>query len=141
MIDSRIESVNIPYAIRIDGRFSRMHTRSVPCQEHPYPRLVEVARNQPEFHFDDISGTLVGFRLPEYMATVNVAGYHLHFLDDDKTVGGHLLDFVLDEGILYLEPKRKFVMLLPEHEGFGSVRLDEDLSEELHEVERGRAAY
>src|SRR5919202_2736202 len=36
-------------AIRVDGRFENVKTRSVPRQHKPYPPLVEVVKNQPTF--------------------------------------------------------------------------------------------
>ena len=38
-----------------------------------------------------LAGTLVGFWTPEYAKTVNITGYHLHFLSQDHQHGGHLL--------------------------------------------------
>ena len=29
-----------------------------------------------------------------------MAGYHLHFITDDLTFGGHVMDFVIKEGII-----------------------------------------
>ena len=31
---------------------------------------------------------------------MSVAGYHLHFISDDPTFGGHVMDFVITEGIV-----------------------------------------
>ena len=31
---------------------------------------------------------------------MSVAGYHLHFISDDHTFGGHVMDFVISEGIV-----------------------------------------
>ena len=45
---------NIFYAIKIEGAFSYMKTRSVPRQEKPYPPLAEVTKNQPTFEFNDV---------------------------------------------------------------------------------------
>ena len=39
-----------------------------------------------------VSGTLVGFFTPTFMASLNVPGLHLHFLSDDLCSGGHLLE-------------------------------------------------
>jgi hypothetical protein len=36
--------------------------------------------------------TMVGFRLPDYMAESNAVGYHFHALTEDRTAGGHVLD-------------------------------------------------
>ena len=37
---------------------------------------------------------------PEIFHGVSVAGYHLHFISDDHTFGGHVMDFVITEGIV-----------------------------------------
>ena len=52
LINSLFPSTNLFYAIRIDGEFSYVKTRSVPKQEN-YTPLVEAAKNQPEFEFEN----------------------------------------------------------------------------------------
>ena len=53
--------------------------------------LVQAAARQPEFEFQNVTGALVGFWTPEYAGTLNVPGYHLHFLTADRSAGGHVL--------------------------------------------------
>jgi acetolactate decarboxylase len=79
-------------AMRIDGRFAAITLRSVHRQEAPYRPLVEVVRGQSVWTHREVSGTLVGFRSPAWVGELNVPGYHWHFLSDDRTVGGHVLD-------------------------------------------------
>ncbi|HEX9022780.1 MAG TPA: acetolactate decarboxylase [Geobacteraceae bacterium] len=86
-----LPSPNIFYAIRVEGRFAAIRVRSVPKQEN-YRPLVDVARDQPEFTFSDIEGTLVGFFTPSFMGSLSVPGLHLHFLSADRQCGGHLLE-------------------------------------------------
>jgi alpha-acetolactate decarboxylase len=49
-----------------DAKFSK--------QNRSHPRLVEIARKQPTFEFNQAKGTVVGFRLPEFTKTMNVTG-------------------------------------------------------------------
>ena len=91
-----MEGPNLFYAVRIDGQFAQVKTRSVPRQEKPYPPLDEVARTQPVFHLKDVRGTLAGFRFPDFARGLNVPGFHLHFLTEDRKAGGHVLDLVLE---------------------------------------------
>ena len=95
-IDKLIKSDNLFYAIKIEGKFKKMITRSVPKQKKPYPQLKEVVKHQKVFKFGETSGTVVGFRSPQYVKGLNVTGYHLHYLTDNKKAGGHILDFVTD---------------------------------------------
>ena len=90
-------------AIRIDGRFSRVHARSVPRQEPPYPSLAEVAENQVEWTFEDVEGTVVGSRFPRSSAGVEVTGHHLHFLASDRSCGGHVLECDVQNGTIQVE--------------------------------------
>ena len=112
-IDSRMPTRNIPYAFRIDGTFRYIKARSVPAQNKPYPPLGEVVKNQSIFEFHDIEGTLVGFRMPDYMQGVNIPGYHMHFLSRDKTKGGHVLECALHSGTAKIDSIDRFVMALP----------------------------
>lgn len=91
-IDEQLPTKNIAYAIKIEGLFSYVKTRSVPKQNKPYPVLSEVTKTQSTFEFFTQTGSLIGFRLPSYMEGANASGYHLHFLSADKNAGGHMLE-------------------------------------------------
>jgi len=135
LVDSLMKSPNYFYAIRLEGEFESVHTRSVPAQQKPYPQLVEVTRNQPEFNIPQTQGKLTGFFCPDFVKGVNVPGYHLHFLSDDKTTGGHLLDFRLKSGMLKLDRISKFEMQLPDSDEFKKSEFKTDRSGELKEAE------
>ena len=79
-------------AIRLDGRFELVRARSVPAQTPPYRPLAEVVADQHVFELEDVEGTMLGFRFPAYVEGIEVAGYHLHFISDDRRRGGHVLD-------------------------------------------------
>jgi acetolactate decarboxylase len=91
-LERLIPCKELPCAIKVEGSFSRAHVRSVPRQTEPYPDLSAALKHQVEFDLRNVRGTLVGFRFPEYMDGVNVAGYHFHFITADKQAGGHVLD-------------------------------------------------
>lgn len=136
-LDEALPTGNIFYAIRIDGTFSYMKTRSVPGQKKPYPPLVEVTRNQPTFEFHNIKGTIVGFRSPPYVAGVNVAGYHLHFLTENRNAGGHILDFTIEDAVAFIDYTSGFLMLLPsEDSDFYKADFSRNRQEELQKAEK-----
>jgi len=101
------------FAFVLHGRFSTVRTRSVPRQSKPYPLLAEVVKTQPIFDFSNVSGTLVGFWYPESMRHVNVPGYHFHFLTDDRTAGGHVLDLNLAAGAVGVQELSTIELALP----------------------------
>jgi acetolactate decarboxylase len=113
LINSRLPTGNIPYAIKVEGKFSYIKTRSVPAQNKPYPLLSEVVKGQSIFEFKDIEGTLVGFKIPDYMRGVNMPGYHLHFISRDRTKGGHLLACVINSVRVKADDIDRFIMVLP----------------------------
>jgi len=78
-------------AIRLDGRFGLVRARSVPAQSPPYRPLTEVVADQHIFELENLDGTMLGFRFPAYVEGIEVGGYHLHFISDDRTRGGHVL--------------------------------------------------
>ena len=75
-----------------------MHIRIMPKQEKPYRRLAKISESQPEFYQENVQGTLVGFFTPELFQGVAAAGFHLHFIDDTRKFGGHVMDFELADG-------------------------------------------
>jgi acetolactate decarboxylase len=79
-------------ALRLDGHFELVRARSVPAQTPPYRPLTEVVADQHVFELEDVAGTMLGFRFPAYAEGIEVAGYHLHFISDDRRRGGHVLD-------------------------------------------------
>lgn len=137
-IDTLMLSSNLFYAVKLHGSFSRVKTRSVPMQQKPYPPLVEVTANQPEFETETVTGTLSGFYCPPFVTGINVPGYHLHFLSDDQNFGGHVLEFELSTGQLFLDQVNNFRLMLPEAGGFLDTDLTGDLTGDLQNVEGGK---
>ncbi|HEX6310417.1 MAG TPA: acetolactate decarboxylase [Acidimicrobiia bacterium] len=85
-------------AVRLTGQFSNLRLRSVRAQTPPNPPLTEVTEHQTEWQVGAATGTLLGFRFPAATAGVEVPGYHLHFLSDDRACGGHVLGLGLVAG-------------------------------------------
>jgi acetolactate decarboxylase len=134
--ESQLPTPNIPYAVKITGSFTYVKTRSVPKQSKPYPRLVEVTKNQPTFEMKDVTGTIIGYWLPQYLAGVNMAGYHFHFLTDDKQGGGHLLEIQLTKGTLELDYSYGLELVLPSQSDFYKTDLTGDKTKELESIEK-----
>lgn len=126
VIDRQIPSDNLFCALRIDGHFRHAHTRTVPRQTPPYRAMTDVLDDQPVFRFNGRDGVLVGFRTPQHMQGINVAGYHEHFITDDRHGGGHLLDYQLDHGTLTFGEIHQLMIDLPADEAFLKADLHPD---------------
>jgi acetolactate decarboxylase len=125
-IDQARPSANLPYAIRIEGTFASMMTRSVPAQTKPYRPLAEVLKGQAEFQFTNVKGDVVGFWLPAYMDGPNAGGYHLHFITADRTGGGHVLDCRPANVTVGLDETAEWTAQLPTEGAFLSTELSQD---------------
>lgn len=134
-IEDLLPTKNIFYAIRIDGEFSYVKTRSFPAQEKPYPPLAELTAN--EFEFADVQGVVVGFICPEYVSGVNVPGYHLHFLTSDRDAGGHVLALTVKQATISVDYTSEFLMILPgQGSDFYKLDLTGDSQDEIDQVEK-----
>ena len=79
----------------------------------PYKPLIEVTKNQSKFEYQNISGELVGFKMPLYMQSINMPGHHYHFLSSDKKSGGHVLGLKVNTIKVELDEISKFEIILP----------------------------
>lgn len=134
-VDKAVPSRNVFYAVKVQAQFDFIRVRTVPRQTKPYPSLVEVARQQPEFTYEAIAGTLVGFRFPDYAQGLNVAGHHVHFLSADRSCGGHVLDFRMRDARIDIDVTSKLHMEVPECGDFFTADLGKDSSAAVEEAE------
>lgn len=134
-VDESLVTKNLFYAIRIDGTFDYVKTRSVPVQSKPYVPLSEAIKAQKIFEFNNITGTIVGFRCPAYVNGVNVPGYHMHFITANRSAGGHLLDFRLENASVKVDELSEFEMVLPNTEEFYKADLSDNQQAAVKTVE------
>lgn len=117
-------------AVRLDGRFELVRARSVPPQTPPYRPLTEVVADQHVFELADVEGAMLGFRFPAWVEGIEVSGYHLHFLSDDRRRGGHVLGSRSRELRVRLDPSDDLHVELPPAVDLA----DPDLAAATHEA-------
>ena len=133
--DQYRDSENLFYAFRIDGHFAHIHTRAMKATLDGLP-LAKAAAIQPEFEFVDVEGTLVGIWAPQLASALNIAGYHFHFLSEDRTKGGHLLECSGKNLRVRVDRLNDFHLSLPESEEFLRADLTKDTSKDLAYAEQ-----
>jgi acetolactate decarboxylase len=140
-IDALVPQPNLFCAFRVHGVFRHVQTRSVPAQHKPYPPLADVTRTQPVFSLTNVCGTLIGFRAPPFVKGVNVPGYHMHFLADDHSSGGHVLACDMTRGVLEADTVNEWLHLYlpPGSTSFGAADLTRDRAAEPQSVEKSGA--
>jgi acetolactate decarboxylase len=132
--DAHRRSDNLFYAFRVDGLFKNIETRAVSPPKH-HGHLLDAAKTQKEFKFDNVEGTLVGIYSPAFSEAFSIPGYHFHFLSNDRTEGGHLLEVSGDALRLQGEELNDFHLVLPENEEFLKVDLSKDVTADLKHAE------
>lgn len=124
-VDTLLPSENAFYALKVEGRFQSLEVRSEARQQPPYTTLSEVLADQVVFDLGQTSGTMVGFWFPEYAEGVNLPGYHFHFISEDRSRGGHVLDCRVQQADITIDVSDQLTVDLPEDSAF----LEADLSE------------
>lgn len=100
--------------VRMDGVFKEVNVRTAGGQTTPREGMVSVCARQTTHTFKNAKGTIVGFRCPQYVMGVNVAGDHFHFIAEDRQQGGHILAFETDGDVdISAAQMSKFHLELP----------------------------
>ena len=127
---------NMFYLVKVSGTFDKMLVRSEIKQEKPYKSLDKALEtDQREFNYDNITGTVVGLYCPDYMGGLNAAGWHFHFISDDRTKGGHMLDLAFESAKAELDITPSFDMTLSDNSDFQSMELAKNVDDAIKKVE------
>jgi acetolactate decarboxylase len=136
-VEAELVSRNLFHAVRVDGSFTSIRVRITPRQHHPFRPLAEVTSRQIETVLEGARGTLVGFWSPVIYQGITVAGLHMHFLADDRSVGGHVLDLTIGEAQLRLAAYSRFDLRLPADDVFLRTELTHGEDHRIVTVEGG----
>ena len=127
---------NCFYMVKIEGTFESIKVRSEYKQEKPYRMLdVALAADQTEFDYQDIRGTMVGLYCPDYMGDLNSVGWHFHFINEDRTRGGHVLQVSVAGAEAAFDMTDGFEMTLSREAVFQGMELSKDMDEAIHRAE------
>ena len=128
--------LNSMHVVRIDGEFEKVDARSeAPYRSHHISLKEILSQTQEAFIFENIRGSLVGVYFPDYMDGINMPGWHLHFLSEDRSRGGHVFDVSLREGTAKVDKISSIFIDLPKEEAFDTYSLKQDLQDEIKSVE------
>jgi acetolactate decarboxylase len=125
-IEQHIKSDNIFYMIKVDGSFKQVYARSEDRIKDPkkYKPLLEWMKDhQKKFYFKDVKGTLIIAKAPEIAQSIGVPGYHIHFINDTRTVGGHVFDAQIEKATVEIQPLYSMNLVLPQTNEFLSTNM------------------
>ncbi|MEZ5117031.1 MAG: acetolactate decarboxylase [Candidatus Nanopelagicales bacterium] len=102
LVDRLARTTRGVVAVRVEGRFSDLVTRSVPRQPDGTP-LVQALTEQVVFPLGARRATLVGFRSGPDVAGLTPTGVHLHGITANGARGGHVLSCVVSHATLSVQ--------------------------------------
>jgi len=125
LIQQKFPSRNYFYAFKIHGEFDSIRVGSLHKQERPYQYSMDsLLPTRPTFDHRNISGTMVGFYCPDFIGDINVAGFHLHFMSDDRKTGGHVMEFTGKNFDVGMDKLTAYQFVLPQTPDYDSVNLE-----------------
>lgn len=137
-LDNYMKNKNGMYAVRITGNFDYVKTRAFPpVTQGPYPVLSTILDRQHFFEFKQQKGVMVGFRMPPYLAGINIDGYHFHFLNDALNAGGHILGAEMNHVQVEIAELKDFRLEVPKDKPFMEYNFKNANKPELEKVEKG----
>jgi len=123
-------------AVRITAAVTYARLRSVPPQRQASPTLAEAIAAQTIFEARTINATIVGFRFPVDAEGLEIPGWHLHLLADDRSIGGHVLDLAVSSGQIEIEHEDDLHVEIPAGVDMGTIGHDPQRAAYLRRVER-----
>lgn len=131
--------LNSMHIVRIDGFFEKVDARSENGLRTQHVELKELlGMNQKAFTFENVQGSLVCLYYPDYMEGINAAGWHFHFVSEDKTRGGHVFDLSMVSGSARLDKICQLEMQLPTEAAFDTYSLTKASQKDIKQVEQGK---
>ena len=142
-LNNKIEEhfgLNSMHILRIDGTFDWIDARSEsPSKNTQHVGLKELLdKTQYAFSFKNIKGSVIGLYFPDYMDGVNMPGWHLHFISEDRTQGGHVFDLIIRECHVMIDKIARIEIQLPTEASFDTYDLKEVSQEKVEEIEKGK---
>lgn len=136
LLEQIFPTPNIAYAIKIKAMFRKIDLRSEACKTVQKTKLSELLpKIQHSFSHENISGILVGSWFPKYMSNLNVSGFHFHFVDEARKLGGHVFGCELLEGVAEIQEIHSIHMDLIHSRAFYQADLSQDHTGDLSAVE------
>ena len=129
--------LNSMHMVRIDGFFEMVDARSENGLKSQHVELKDILNlNQKSFTFSNVSGSLVCLYYPDYMAGINAAGWHFHFVSEDRSKGGHVFNVIMKKGTAILDKISKIEMQLPWEASFDTYALTSVSQKDVKKVEQ-----
>jgi alpha-acetolactate decarboxylase len=117
---------NLFMTYRVHGKFEYLKCRTVRGQSYKGEPLSELGKKQSVEEYRDVTGTIIGIRTPANWQGFGVAGEHLHFVNDERSAGGHVLEVKAGKVSMQMAVASNVHIELPTTEDFNEAKLVTD---------------
>lgn len=139
ILDEKLTNKNIFYMLKIEADLKAITLRSMACQtKSMIPMAESLEELQKIFEINETKGFLIATRCPTYFQTMNVEGYHFHYINDQKTIGGHVFELKLKSALVLVQMFRHCEIQLPDNSDFNHADLGINVEAAAHQVEKKR---
>ena len=142
LLDLKIEEdfgLNSMHVVRVDGTFNVVRARSESGMRSQHVELKEILKGrQKDFAFENVDGSLICLYHPDFMQGINAAGWHFHFISEDRSCGGHVFDISLAKGHVRLKKLSQIRIQLPTEAAFDTYSLTKAAQDDIKNVEQGK---
>ncbi|KFF23678.1 acetolactate decarboxylase [Chryseobacterium vrystaatense] len=111
-----LPSPNRFYAVKIEASFRSISLGGAEkVNEKDTRGIAYFMKSRPVYQKENVKGTLIGFYNPPYAGGLDLTPFHFHFLSDDKSVGGHLIEGIPSDLkiTVELDEKNAYEVILP----------------------------
>ena len=117
-------SNNILYGFKITGHFDEVKVYKT---KKTKAKLAVTLQTQMNVSIENTFGTAVGIWSTSFFESITKDGYHLHFINEDRTNGGHLMDFTNGTFRLEMQILTNIHLVLPTYESYLKSTINSDL--------------
>jgi acetolactate decarboxylase len=118
-----LPSKNYPTALKIKAHTTHVALGSVPKQVKPYKTISEIIDDSILINTGEVDVDMAGFYAPEFMFPMKAKGIHLHFVDKNRAIGGHLLDLNLTSAEIYWQQLSAVHIIFPQNSDYKDTHL------------------
>ncbi|MCH9613750.1 MAG: Alpha-acetolactate decarboxylase [Chlamydiia bacterium] len=123
-VEGLFKNKNIPYAILIEGTFTRVDLENSKKQSPPYTELKNASMD--EYKVDNEKGMLIGFWFPPVMNPVSVPRLHVHYLPRNHAKGGRVVNVKAKSVKVAIQGANNLDIYFPKLHNFANARISEN---------------
>ncbi|MCP0914996.1 MULTISPECIES: acetolactate decarboxylase [Legionella] len=120
---AHVPTKNYPAALRIKAHAANIALGSVPKQTKPYKAISAIIEDSILINTGEITADLGGFYTPEFMFPMKAKGIHLHFVDENRRIGGHVLELQLISAEIYWQQLTAINIIFPQADEYKNANL------------------